>query len=257
MSFWGKIVGGAIGFVALGGPLGALMGMAAGHLVDNAVRRRKRIEADPFASDQPDALDNMQAACMVALIALSAKLAKADGQVTRAEVDALKRVIQIPDAFADEVRKIYNTARESADGYEPYAQQIANILGNNRQVLESILGALIMIANVDGSYHIAERRMIAGIGQIFGFATSDIQRIEHTFVASIRPGEDDPYEILEVDRDASDDAVRSAHRKLLRTYHPDTVIAKGMPAEFIEVANQKMAKINAAYDRIKEERGLT
>ena len=250
MSVWGKVIGGTVGFFALGGPLGALMGIAAGHLLDQTLKGKR-----PAVTHQGSSTDELQVAFTLAVIALVAKLAKADGRVTRDEVQALKRVLPIPESASADVGRIFNAAKESSDGYESYARQIASLLGHSRAVREDLLGALLMVAHVDGHYHAAERVIINDVGRIFGFSAADIRRLEGMFTAT---GETvgDPYEILGVSAESSDRDVKAAYRKLLQENHPDRVTAQGLPEEFIEVANRKMAEINAAWDRIKKERGL-
>lgn len=254
MSIWGKIIGGTVGFFALGGPLGALMGLAAGHLVDQTMKSRSPAGSHEHAAEAVDHAADLQLAFTVAVIALVAKLAKADGRVTRDEVQALKRVCPIPDSVTPHVARIFDEAKASPDGYEAYARQIAALLGRRRAVLEDLLGALLMVAHVDGVYHPAERAMVADIGRIFGFGPSDIRRLEGMFMET--GTRSDPYEVLGLLPEASDAEVKAAYRKLLRENHPDRVTAQGLPEEFIEVANRKMAEINAAHDRIKAERGL-
>lgn len=254
MSIWGKIIGGAIGF-GIGGPIGALIGAAAGHFTVD--KRGRQSERPRIAQQSPWSRQAREVAFSVAVIALTAKLAKADGQVTRDEVDALKRVFRVPPHAAKEIGAIFDEVKKDALGYEPYARQIASIMAGNRQMLEELLAALLMVAHADGHYHDAERRYIASVAQIFGFSPAELHRIETTFISGGAAPGSDPYEILGVARSASDQDVKSAYRKLLRENHPDTLMSQGLPEDFIEVANKKMAEINAAYDRIKKERGLT
>ena len=255
MSVWGKIIGGAVGFFAMGGPLGALLGVAAGHLIDQTVKSRGDPAGEGRAA-RPDR-EELQVAFTIAVIALAAKLAKADGRVTRNEVAALRRVFPIPDEAKDHAGRIFDEAKKSPEGFEPYARQIATLLRGRPAVLEDLLGALLMIAHSDGSYHPSERAAIAEIGRIFGFGPADVRRIENTFVAGGATTGADPYEVLGLSGSATDAEVRRVYRKLLRENHPDRAIAQGLPKEFVEVANKKMAEINAAYDRIKAERGLS
>ncbi len=254
MSIWGKVIGGTVGFFALGGPLGALMGLAAGHLVDQTMKSRRPAVTHEHAAEAVDHATDLQLAFTIAVIALVAKLAKADGRVTSDEVQALKRVFPIPESATPHVARIFDEAKASPDGYEAYARQIAMLLGRREAVLEDLLGALLMVAHVDGVYHPAERAMVADIGRIFGFSLSDIRRLEGMFMET--GARSDPYEVLGLAPQASDAEVKAAYRKLLRQNHPDRVTAQGLPEEFIEVANRKMAEINAAHDRIKAERGL-
>ena len=249
MSIWGKVIGGTIGY-AFGGPLGALLGIAAGHALSGSQ------PAAPRAGGHRSG-EALQVAFTLAFIALAAKLAKADGQVTRDEVATLKRVFPIPDQASAQVGRIFSAAREDSSGFEPYAHQIATLLGNNKPVLEDLLGALLTIAHADGIYHSAERAYIAEVGRIFGFSQAEVQRLESMFTVQGAPAAADPYEVIGVKPAASDAEIKSAYRRLMRENHPDKLMSQGLPEEFIEVANKKAAEINAAYDRIKAERNLS
>ena len=65
------------------------------------------------------------------MVILTAKLAKADGQVSKEELIAIKEKLKVPDNEIDQVGKIFNKAKEDNLGFEPYAKQIANIYQNN------------------------------------------------------------------------------------------------------------------------------
>ena len=245
MSIWGKIVGGAAGF-AMGGPLGALIGAVAGHAVD---KMTENATAPP--DETPD--NTKKIAFTIGVIVLGAKMAKADGVVTQDEIAAFKRVFQIPSEEADNVARVFNMARKDARGFEPYARQIAGMFRDRRAVLEELLECLFQIAKADGSLHPNELAYLREVAGIFGFSDSEFEAIR---AAEIGPDRADPYNILGVDRQADNDAIRAAYRRLTRENHPDRLIAQGMPQEFVDVANNRMAAINTAYDRIKKERGL-
>ena len=243
MSIWGKVIGGVTGF-ALGGPLGAFLGAFAGHAVD-------RMRAGTAA--EADTAGMRQVAFTIAVIVLSAKMAKADGHVTRDEIDAFKQVFHIPLSEADAVGRLFDEARKDAAGFEPYAEQIAQMFAHEPAVLEELLGGLFHIAKADGVVHPAELDFLTKVAAIFGFDTGGFARI-HASLSE--PERTDPYTVIGVSRDVTDAEVKKVYRRLIRENHPDTLIAKGMPQEFVEVANRKMASINAAYDRISKERGL-
>jgi len=242
MSIWGKIIGGAAGF-ALGGPLGALLGAGAGHAIDTSMDKIKQVT--------PEA--TKQITFTIGVIALSAKMAKADGHVTREEVDAFKRIFQIPPHEAANVGRIFDMARQDSAGYEAYASQIAKMFRDSRTVLEDLLGALFHIALADGVYHLSEDAYLRNVARIFGFSESQFEHIkaQHTGDAA-----EDPYNVLGVGPDVSNVELKRIYRRLIKEHHPDRLIAKGMPEEFIEIANEKLAAINTAYDRIAKERGL-
>ncbi len=240
---WGKIIGGAAGF-AVGGPLGALVGAVAGHAVD-------RLRAGPADETGPD--QARETAFTIAVIALSAKMAKADGHVTRDEVEVFKRIFQVPADEMKNVGRVFDLARRSASGFEPYARQIARMFHSNPAVLEELLDALFMIARADQVMHPAEVSFLREISRIFGFDDAAFERIRAGHAGA---GAADPHAVLGVPHDAGDDEVRAAWRALIRENHPDMLIAQGMPEDFIAVATEKMAAINAAWDQIREQRGL-
>lgn len=251
MSVWGKIIGGVTGF-AVGGPIGAIIGAVAGHHVLD----KNKTVAGKIGNEE------RQVVFTTAVIILSAKMAKADGHVTRDEVDAFKEVFHIPPGEAHAVGQIFDQAKASSDGFEPYAQQIGEMFSGEWNVLEQLLGALFHIAKADGQIHPGEIRFLHGVAQLFGFSDRDFQRIQTIHLAGWggqggrAAKADDAFEIIGVGSDASDDDVKSAYRKLVRENHPDVLTAKGMPQEFIDLANEKLATINDAYDRIKKQRGF-
>lgn len=256
MGIWGKIVGGAIGF-GFGGPMGALLGALAGHIaVDKRAADAREREAHERRLAAGHGAEERRYAFAVAVVALSAKLAKADGRVSRDEVAAIKSVFRIPASESAAVAAIFNEARREAAGFEPYAEQIAEIFAGRRELLEELLGALLMVAHADGVYHPEERRLLERAAAIFGFGEAAFRRIEATFTRSIARDEGDPYEVLGLTADAGDAEVKAAHRRLVRENHPDRLAAQGLPEDFVEVANKKMAEVNAAWDRIKKARGL-
>ncbi len=244
MSIWGKILGGAAG-LALAGPLGALVGAIAGHAVDRyRASQGEEGEADPTKS----------IAFTIGVIVLSAKIAKADGVVTRDEIAAFKQIFRVPPHETDNVAKVFNQARRDSAGFEPYAKQLASMFRDNPVVLEELLNCLAFIAHADGTLHPAEKEYLQDISAIFGLNHSAFERATAT---TIDPKSADPYQLLGVSRNSTHDEIKSAYRNLVRENHPDRLIAQGVPEEFIEVANAKLAGINAAYEKVQKERRFT
>jgi len=242
MSIWGKIIGAAGGF-AVGGPLGALIGGFAGHAID-------KMRDGPGEGDDA----TRQITFTIGVIALGAKMAKADGTVTRDEVEAFREVFQIPPGEVKNVARIFDLAKKDIAGFEAYAQQLAGMFGSNPAVLEDLLDGLFHIAKADNIYHPAEDQFLREVAAIFGFSEADFGRIKEGHVGADKS---DPYVVLGVPRDVSAADLKSHYRKLIREHHPDTLIAQGMPQEFIDVANEKLAAINDAHDRIEKERELS
>ena len=251
LSIWGKVIGGAAGF-ALGGPIGAIVGVAAGHFVDRmagGARGARRMRRIGHTGDQ----ETKQAAVSVALVVLAAKMAKADGRVTREEIVTFKRIFAVPDAHAAAIGRIWDQARQEATGFEPYAAQIVDIFPHDTTMREELLGALFQIAMADGELHEGERAFLARVAEIFGFDERDFARIMSRHMGG---GEADPYQVLGVESAASDEEIKQTYRRLIREHHPDKLIAEGMPEEMVQVANEQMAAINASYDKIAKLRGM-
>ncbi len=240
MSIWGTIIGGAAGF-ALGGPLGALLGAAGGYAID-------RMREDP---DQAEL--QRQTAFAIAVIVLSAKMAKADGQVTRDEIAAFREIFHVPPDEEKNVGRLFNQARRDSAGFEPYARQVARMFHDNPAVLEKLLDGLFHIAKADKVAHPDEIAYLHEVAQIFGFDEATFARIR---AGHLGRDEADPYMLLGVPHDSTDEQVRAAWRRLVRENHPDRLMAEGLPGEFVALANDRLATINAAYDAICERRGL-
>lgn len=260
MSIWGKIIGGMAGF-SLGGPLGAVLGAVLGHAVDKKMGGGETLAAPQWMGASPRSEYERQVAFTLAVIALAAKMAKADGVVTRAEIDAFKRLFQIPPAEVHKVGAMFDEARKTSDGFEVYAAQIAGMFSDSPAVLEELLHALFQIAQADGALHPNEVSFLARVAQIFGFSPAHFETIRARAAAGgassgAEAGGEDPYAVLGLARSATDQEVKDTYRRLLRENHPDVLTAKGMPPELVANANRTMAAINAAFDRIKRERGL-
>ena len=232
MSIWGKVGGAAAGLM-VGGPVGALVGAVAGHFLFDR-------EADPGVI------------FTIAIIALSGKMARADGVVTDEEFAIFKRAFAMPPQEEANVRRIFNLARQDVTGFEAYAAQIAKIFAGNPALLEDVLDGLFEIAKADGVLHPCEARCLERVAEIFGFAPNEYRRIRASHFA---PELTDPYVILGVDYSASDDEIRRTYLRLVRENHPDSLLARGVPLEFEKLANDKLAAINNAYEKIKAERG--
>ncbi|MBN2752227.1 MAG: TerB family tellurite resistance protein [Rhodospirillaceae bacterium] len=257
MSIWGKIIGGMAGF-SLGGPLGAILGATLGHAVDKKISHSGG-SIPPWISTSPRSEQDRQIAFTLAVIALSAKMAKADGVVTRAEIDAFKRLFQIPPQDVQKVGIMFDEARQTTDGFEVYAQQISSLFQDCPAVLEELLHTLFLIARADGELHPNETAFLSRVAQIFGFSAAHFDTIRaraEAGGASSAPGGEDPYAVLGLTRSSSDQDIKDTYRRLIRENHPDLLIAKGMPPELVANANRTMATINAAFERIKKERGL-
>lgn len=237
-SLWGKLGGAGLG-LALGGPIGALLGGLAGHvLVDR--------EGAPFGPSPPDLV------FATGLIALAAKMAKSDGVVVASEVAAFQRVVEVPEAERPRVQALFDLAKRSTDGFEAYAEQLAAQFRDEPRLLEDVLDGLFHIAAADGAVHERELAYLARVAELFGFTEGAFDRIAARHM--LRP--DDPYHVLGADRSLDDENLRRHYRRLVAENHPDRAISRGLPAEAVRIATERLAAINAAWDRIAQERGL-
>lgn len=234
MSIWGKIAGAGVG-LAVGGPLGALLGAVAGH----------------FVIDR--AFDDDEVVFTVALIALSAKMAMADGKVTNEEIRAFEDVLKVPPAERANVNRLYRIAQQDVAGFEAYAEQVARIYRDKPGTLEDVLDALFHIAKADKYIHPAEIEYLRTVADIFGFSEVEFARIRASHLGTPRM---DPYLVLGITPEISDDDLKRAYRRLVRENHPDTLIARGVPEELVSIASDKLAAINVAYEKIVKARGL-
>ncbi len=188
----------------------------------------------------------------IAVIALGAKMAKADGQVTRDEVSAFREVFTIPKAEEKNAARVFNLARTDVAGYELYAQKIAKLFGTRDPVLCDLLEGLFYIALADGDYHAAEDAFLARVAAIFGVDERTFRSLRARFVPDAEP---DPYAVLGVDPAMPLEAIRLAWRAQVREYHPDRLIARGVPEEAVKIAEKHMIAVNRAWEEIQEARG--
>ena len=238
MSIWGSLIGGMVG-LSLGGPFGMLLGSIIGGKISRA--RSGARNFGTFA--QP------QQVFALSLIVLSAKLSKADGQVSKEELIAVRDKLKIPENEINNVGKIFNKAKEESSGYEPYAKQIAQIYKNNLNVLEEVINILFYIAEADGNTSQSELNMIKHIAQIFGLSQSQFNSIRESRKSSHKLN---PYIVLESKPEENLQTIRKKYLKLSKEHHPDILISKGVPQEVIEESKKKMRAINSAWDQIQK-----
>jgi DnaJ like chaperone protein len=199
----------------------------------------------------PPGLPGEDPSFSTAVTALGAKLAKADGASQSAEYEAFSHVFQAEAGSEGNVRRLYQLAHQTTRGFEGYARRLRRRYGACPQLLEDVLDGLFHIAASDGAVTADELGYLEEVCRLFGLSPLTFRRLKATHLGAAN---DDPYVILGVPPDASDEAVRAAWKAQLSEAHPDRARARGLPSEFIEVAEAKSAAINAAYDQILRER---
>ena len=188
----------------------------------------------------------------IGVIGLGAKLAKADGRVTRDEIRAFERVFAVPEDARADAARVFDLARRTTLGYQGYARRLARRWRSYPSLLEDVLDGLFYIAAADGIISPEELGFLAEVAGIFGLSDAEFMRIRASWIG---PDDDDPYLVLGVDRDISDVDLKRAYRRLAGANHPDRFASRGLPTSAERIATAKMAAINAAYAKIRHERG--
>jgi len=241
LSWFGKIMGGGVGFM-LGGPLGALIGATLGHaLVDEKVRR-ERAEAGPMS-----AAEQRQTVFFTAVFAMLGKIAKADGRVCEMEIAAVRRFmgeqLRLDAAAQQFAIGIFNEAKDSDTPFEEYARQFGQVFADNASLRTMFYQVLFSVAMVDGQLHPAEEALLRAAPVPLGLHPDIFNTVRRQFGHDLSHH----YAVLGLENGAALDEVKRAYRKLAAEYHPDKVVARGLPEDFIRFAEQKFKEINEAY----------
>ncbi|MDP3162292.1 MAG: molecular chaperone DjiA [Reyranella sp.] len=234
MSIW-DIITDKAAQLGIGGSIGALLGMA------------------PPQADEGTHPGLLQIGFTIGVIALGAKMARADGEVSEVEVAAFRAFFQVPPGEERNVERFFDLAKRDAAGFETYARQVANLFPDAPEILEGVIEGLFSIARADGSIDVAEADYLVKVARIFGL---DSARFERAKASASGVVECEPCVILGIDPIATDEQIREAWLRQVRANHPDRLMAQGLPQEAIAIANRKLALINDAYDRLRRQRGL-
>ena len=242
MSFWNTAIGVMIGFT-IGGPIGALVGGVIGS------KFGKKKGSFSFSSNQKH-----QVAFFAALFACLAKLAKADGRVSKEEVQAVDRFIKERFKFNSDQRKfaiqIFNRAKDDANSYEDYAYQLSDLLKANKNALLVFYELLFELAMADGVLHEKEQDLLRSTTHIFKIDSGIFEDLKSQFADS----KVNPYLVLGVSESMDLEEIKKVYRRKRKEFHPDTLISKGLPEELIERAKEKFIEIQEAYEAIERER---
>lgn len=272
MGIFGALIGGTVGALLGGGPLGAVLGAAIGSNIGSSGAPSFGGSRGHFGQGNtgggytgtrqaPRSPQELQLAFAVALTSLAAKVAKADGKVTHDEIQTfdmfLKQSLRLNTEDRRVAAKVFNSARDSDVPVREFTGQIRSLFRAEPYRLRDIITILLTVALADGHLHAQEERLIQEIAREFGLNQADYRSCKASFEATHGKADTtSPYEVLGVSPTATDAEVKSAHRKLVREYHPDTMQSKGLPEDFLEYAKEKMGAINDAWARVKKERGL-
>ncbi len=257
MSWWGKALGGAFGFL-LGGPLGALMGIAFGHGFDRGLGK---LDDDSTPADQ----ERIQAAFFTATFSVMGHIAKSDGRVTRDEIrhaeDVMRR-LGLDAEMREAAKKLFNEGKAADFPLADVLAQFRREVHRRTTLIQMFLEIQLQAAWADGVLHPAEHDALVEICRHLGIPPAQLERLEEMLRAGFGRGGgaapdslDDAYKLLGVEPSVDDAGLKRAYRRLMSQHHPDKLVAKGLPDEMIEDANEKTRQIKAAYELIKKSRG--
>jgi DnaJ like chaperone protein len=235
MSIWGKL---AAAELLVAGPIAALLGGRA---------------APDDRDKKLDQLAENQVAFTVGVIVLGAKMAKADGVVTTDEVNAFKAAFKVSNAEMKQAARVFNLAKRDVTGYEACAEQLVIVFKGNRKLLGDVLEGLFHIAKADEALHPQEEQFLGQVAKRFGFTDTEFRSIRARHVVDAKRN---PYEVLGLEPSVSNEELKSQYRALVADNHPEKLIARGVPEEFVTIAIEKVASINEAYDAIAKQRGI-
>ena len=263
MSWWGKVVGGAFGLM-VGGPLGAVLGAALGHSFDRGLNG---IEGSIGGAGSQE---RAQAAFFTATFSCMGHLAKADGQVSSSEIqlaEAVIRQMQLAPEQRDAAIRLFNEGKQSDFDLDATLEQFRQECRRRTNVIQMFIEIQLQAAYADGALDETEERLLLHMCRILGFPEERFRLLERMLRGGQRSHQraggaprsndmnlGDAYEILGVSKDASDDEVKKAYRRLMSQHHPDKLASKGLPDEMIEMAKSKSQDISRAYERIREAR---
>ncbi|MGR3542051.1 MAG: TerB family tellurite resistance protein [Hasllibacter sp.] len=185
----------------------------------------------------------------IAVIALGAKMAKADGEVSRAEVIAFREVFHIPEDELANAGRVFDLARQDVAGFETYAERIGRMFPEGDPALIDLMDCLFHVALADGTYHPAEDAFLSEVAARLGLPQSDFVRLRAAHVPGAEP---DPWEVLGVAPEDGIEAARAAWRAQVRETHPDRMMGRGLPEEAVRLAERRMQTVNRAWEAIRE-----
>lgn len=252
MGWFGKLTFGSLGLF-LGGPLGAVAGAALGHhLVD---RNESHGEGEISYAGQPrlDHTEQAQAAYFISLFSILGKLAKADGVVSKDEIAVVNSFIEqlkIADREKRFARQVFNEAKNSSYSIDDFAFQLYQTNKQQPTVLLSFINLLFQIAAADGKFHPAEETTLRRIKEIFRISEEQYNSIKGVYFNDL----DRYYKALNSTPQSSTQEIKSNYKKLVKDFHPDTIVSKGLPEEFTDFATTRFREIQEAYEIIREER---
>lgn len=274
MSWWGKLVGGAFGFM-LGGPLGAVLGAALGHKFDKGLEGLPEDTLEWEGAER----ERVQTAFFTTTFSVMGCVAKVDGRVTSSEIRLAEAIMSqmslTPDMRKTAIR-LFNEGKSDSFPLDEVLSQFRRECQRRQTLIQMFMEIQLQAAFADGEMEKAEETLLLHICERLGIPEFTFRRLEQMIRAEThyagsgtnagqgkrpppqpqRISVQDAYAILSVDKHATDQEVKRAYRRLMSQHHPDKLVAKGLPEEMMKIAAQKTDEIRKAYERVKESRGM-
>lgn len=265
MNWWGKIIGGAFGYM-VGGPLGALLGAALGHNFDKGIDGSAR-----FGEYNRGRQERVQTAFFTATFSVMGHICKADGRVSEDEIALARQVMAQMDLSAQQKRvaiSLFNEGKGANFNLDDVLTQLRQEIGYQPNLQRMFIEIQLYAALADGVIHPEEKRLLLKVCRLFGLSAREFEMLaaaisgEMHHRKSRRPAQpdvlsvEDAYAILNITPNASEQEIKKAYRRLMSQHHPDKLVSKGLPEEMMKVAEQRTTEIRQAYERIKEARGF-
>lgn len=264
MSWWGKLVGGAFGFM-LGGPLGAVLGAALGHNFDKGLGNLP--EDDEFTPGQQQ---RVQMAFFTATFSVMGAVAKADGRVSEEEIrlaEAVMREMNLDGEMKKTAVRLFNEGKQADFPLDEVLEQFRYECHRRQTLMQMFMEIQIQAAYADGTLDASESSLLKHICRQLGFSELLFRQLEQRVRAERHHTQSpartasgmtlkDAYSILGINDNTSERDAKKAYRRLISQHHPDKLVAKGLPEEMMKMASQKTHEIKTAYDTVKQHRGM-
>jgi DnaJ like chaperone protein len=254
MGIGGKFWGGLIGLIQ-GGPLGAVIGAVLGHALFDG-------EEKGHSPSQAAQREAVKLAYFTALFSMLAKLAKADGHIHPREAELVSKFIKMNN-FDDEAKafakRVFNEAKHQSVTFDDFARDFYRLTGNQPMLHNSILAMLCQVAAADGVLHPAEKRCLESAAQIFRVSPAAFKAIMAQYfgkAATTSAQLDRSYKILNCSENSSVDEIKKSYKRLVKEFHPDTLVSKGLPEELMTQAAERFREVQEAYEQVRKKRGF-
>ena len=257
MAWWGKLIGGTLGFM-LGGPLGALLGASFGHQFDSGLRGSGGMRALPGGQER------VQLAFFTATFSVMGHIAKADGQVSRHEIQMAKNLMnqmRLNTQQREAAIDLFEQGKEADFPLDDVLHQFRSECQRRTTLLRMFLEIQIQGAMADGRLDAAENRILLHSAEVLGFSSQEVEHLIGLISGTAsgpgqRPGRtiEQSYAILSVSEKTPDSEIKKSYRRLMNQHHPDKLVAKGMPEEMIKLATEKTQEIRSAWEHVRDHR---